>query len=138
MTHPRGGNGENSHVPPRLVLVAGLLAALLLSGGCGRSGGDNGGTASGELSGLITADGSSTVGPFVTAAAELFQKEQSDVQVTVGISGTGGGFERFCRGETDISNCLARDRGRREGTFARRTASSTSSSTSQTTGLPTW
>ena len=39
-----------------------------------------------------------------TAAAEKFQGEQPDVQVTVGISGTGGGFERFCRGETDISN----------------------------------
>jgi phosphate transport system substrate-binding protein len=104
MTHPRGGNGENSHVPPRLALVAGLLAVLVLVAGCGRSGGDGGGTGAGELSGRITADGSSTVAPFVTGAAQLFQKEQSDVQVTVGISGTGGGFERFCRGETDISN----------------------------------
>jgi phosphate transport system substrate-binding protein len=103
MTHLRGGNGENSHVPPRLALVVGLLAVLLLSAGCGREGGDSGGTAAGELSGRITADGSSTVAPFVTAAAQLFQKEQSDVQVTVGISGTGGGFERFCRGETNIS-----------------------------------
>jgi len=103
MTHPRGGNGETSHVPPRLALVAGLLAVLLLAG-CGRSGGDSGGTKSGDLSGRISADGSSTVGPFVTAAAELFRKEQSGVQVTVGISGTGGGFERFCRGETDLSD----------------------------------
>ena len=104
MTHTRGGNGEDSHVPPRLVLVAGLLAALLLSAGCGRTGGDDAGTASGELSGRIAVDGSSTVAPFVTAAAELFQGEESDVQVTVGISGTGGGFERFCMGETDLSN----------------------------------
>ena len=51
----------------------------------------------------ITADGSSTVGPFVTKAAEDFKAEQ-DVDVTVGISGTGGGFERFCAGETDLSN----------------------------------
>jgi phosphate transport system substrate-binding protein len=53
--------------------------------------------------GVITADGSSTVGPFVTRAAEDF-KAAEDVDVTVGISGTGGGFERFCAGETDLSN----------------------------------
>jgi phosphate transport system substrate-binding protein len=56
------------------------------------------------LSGTITADGSSTLGPFTTAAAELFQRRNSGVRVTVGISGTGGGFERFCRNETDLSN----------------------------------
>lgn len=54
--------------------------------------------------GTITVDGSSTLGPYVTAAAEAFQKKNKDVRVTVGISGTGGGFERFCKGETDISN----------------------------------
>ena len=57
-----------------------------------------------DLSGAIEVDGSSTVGPLVSAAAEGFQTENTDVQVTVGISGTGGGFERFCAGETDISN----------------------------------
>jgi phosphate transport system substrate-binding protein len=56
------------------------------------------------LSGKIRADGSSTVAPFVTLAAERFRKTAPDVRVTVGISGTGGGFERFCRGETDISD----------------------------------
>ncbi len=56
------------------------------------------------LSGTIRADGSSTVSPLVTLAAERFRAEEPDVRVTVGISGTGGGFERFCRGETDISN----------------------------------
>jgi phosphate transport system substrate-binding protein len=56
------------------------------------------------LSGTITADGSSTVGPYTTAAAEGFQKKNRGARVTVGISGTGGGFERFCRGETDLSN----------------------------------
>src|SRR6185436_3588768 len=45
-----------------------------------------------------------TVGPFVTAAAEDFQAQNPGVQVTVGISGTGGGFERFCAGETDLSD----------------------------------
>jgi phosphate transport system substrate-binding protein len=57
------------------------------------------------LKGTITADGSSTVGPYTTAGAELFSKAGAkNVRITVGISGTGGGFERFCRGETDISN----------------------------------
>jgi phosphate transport system substrate-binding protein len=56
------------------------------------------------LGGTITADGSSTVGPWTTAAAEMFRKVQPKVRVTVGISGTGGGFERFCNGETDLSN----------------------------------
>jgi phosphate transport system substrate-binding protein len=55
-------------------------------------------------SGTITLDGSSTVGPFAEAAAELFMDENSGVRVTVGISGTGGGFEKFCNGETDGSN----------------------------------
>jgi phosphate transport system substrate-binding protein len=56
------------------------------------------------LSGTVTADGSSTVGPYAIAAAEGFQKKNSKARVTVGISGTGGGFERFCRNETDLSN----------------------------------
>lgn len=53
---------------------------------------------------LITADGSSTVYPITEAVAEEFQKEHRDVRVTVGISGTGGGFKKFCTGETDLSD----------------------------------
>jgi phosphate transport system substrate-binding protein len=90
-------------VSPRFLILISLLAALVLAG-CGRDGGNDNGGAAGDLSGRVTADGSSTVGPFVTAAAEQFKGEQSNVQVTVGISGTGGGFERFCRGETDLSD----------------------------------
>jgi phosphate transport system substrate-binding protein len=56
-----------------------------------------------QLSGTIKIDGSSTVAPLSEAAAEMFQGEQKDVRVTVGTSGTGGGFEKFCAGETDIS-----------------------------------
>jgi phosphate transport system substrate-binding protein len=57
------------------------------------------------LKGTITADGSSTVGPYTTSGAELFSRAGAKgVRITVGISGTGGGFERFCRGETDLSN----------------------------------
>ena len=56
------------------------------------------------ISGKISADGSSTVGPYVAAAAERFERRNPGAEITVGISGTGGGFERFCRGETDLSN----------------------------------
>lgn len=56
------------------------------------------------LTGEVLVDGSSTVYPPTQAAAEEFSAYAPEVQVTVGISGTGGGFERFCRGETDISN----------------------------------
>ena len=57
-----------------------------------------------KLTGRIRADGSSTVAPFVTLAAERFTKQNPGVEITVGVAGTGGGFERFCRGETDLSN----------------------------------
>jgi phosphate transport system substrate-binding protein len=87
-------------------LLLGLVA--LLAAGCGRDDSNSSGTTTSaggsDLSGRIEADGSSTVGPYTTAAAERFQRENSGVQVTVGVSGTGGGFERFCRGETDLSN----------------------------------
>ena len=73
-----------------------LVLAASVAAGCG--GGDAGGGST------VTADGSSTVGPFVTKAAEDFQAANEGARVTVGISGTGGGFERFCRGETDLSN----------------------------------
>jgi phosphate transport system substrate-binding protein len=54
---------------------------------------------------LIKIDGSSTVFPITEAVAEEFMAERrGQVQVTVGISGTGGGFKKFCRGETDVSN----------------------------------
>lgn len=56
------------------------------------------------LTGAVKVDGSSTVGPFSEVAAELFMAEFPGVRVTVAISGTGGGFEKFCKGETDASN----------------------------------
>jgi phosphate transport system substrate-binding protein len=98
-----------------------LLLALALSGAlafgvaaCGDDDEDSAGSGSGtteetsseggDLSGQIAIDGSSTVAPFAEAAAELFNEENSGVQITVGTSGTGGGFEKFCAGETDISD----------------------------------
>ena len=68
------------------------------------NGDGGGGGGSGDLSGSIRIDGSSTVAPFAQAAAEEFQAQSPDVSVTVGTSGTGGGFEKFCAGETDISD----------------------------------
>jgi phosphate transport system substrate-binding protein len=53
---------------------------------------------------VIRIDGSSTVYPITEAVAEDFQKANAGARVTVGISGTGGGFQKFCRGETDISD----------------------------------
>jgi phosphate transport system substrate-binding protein len=93
-----------------LTFAAVLAVVMIFAAGCGRD--DNsssgsttsGGSGGQSLSGRIEVDGSSTVGPFVTAGAEEFQGQNSGVQVTVGISGTGGGFERFCAGETDISD----------------------------------
>jgi phosphate transport system substrate-binding protein len=70
----------------------------------GNSAASSGESSSEELSGTIRIDGSSTVFPFAEAAAELFNEENPDVQITVGQSGTGGGFEKFCAGETDISD----------------------------------
>lgn len=56
-----------------------------------------------KLTGTVEIDGSSTVFPISEAAAETFLAVQPDVRVPVGVSGTGGGFKRFCVGETDIS-----------------------------------
>ncbi|MEO3745339.1 PstS family phosphate ABC transporter substrate-binding protein [Plantactinospora sp. B5E13] len=82
-----------------MVLTVGLAA-------CGSGGDDNaaGGDTGAELSGEVKVDGSSTVGPLSKAAADIYADEQPKVNVTVGISGTGGGFKRFCNGETDISD----------------------------------
>jgi phosphate transport system substrate-binding protein len=56
------------------------------------------------LTGTVTIDGSSTVAPLMEAAADLYGAVEPGVDVTVGTSGPGGGFEKFCAGETDISN----------------------------------
>ena len=57
-----------------------------------------------KYDGKITIDGSSSVYPLTEAVAEEFRKVDADIRVTVGVSGTGGGFKKFLRGETDISN----------------------------------
>jgi phosphate transport system substrate-binding protein len=84
-------------------LYAKLSGALLLIctlGGCG--GGST--QEEGALTGTVRIDGSSTVYPITEAVAEEFMASNRGVQVTVGVSGTGGGFAKFGRGETDISD----------------------------------
>lgn len=56
------------------------------------------------VDGLVKVDGSSTVFPITEAVAEEFQKANKGLKVTVGVSGTGGGFKKFCRGEIDIAD----------------------------------
>jgi phosphate transport system substrate-binding protein len=60
--------------------------------------------AAATIRGSVTSDGSSTVAPFAQAAAESYQRQHRGARVTVGVSGTGGGFERFCKNEIDLSN----------------------------------
>ena len=80
--------------------ILGWALAALLATGCG----GDGEQPEGGLSGTVRVDGSSTVFPITEAVAEEFQMQHPDVRVTVGISGTGGGFKRFTVGETDISD----------------------------------
>ena len=95
--------------PMRKLLAFAVCATLALgAAACGSDDDDDdgggGGGGGGDLSGTIRIDGSSTVGPFAQAAQEAFQGENPGVRITVAQSGTGGGFEKFCAGETDISN----------------------------------
>jgi phosphate transport system substrate-binding protein len=97
----------NRYMLGLLAVMAALVLGVAACGedeeaGAGAGSGESSG--GGELSGSIRIDGSSTVFPFAEAAGELFNEENPDVQVTVGQSGTGGGFEKFCAGETDVSN----------------------------------
>ncbi|MFD4582321.1 PstS family phosphate ABC transporter substrate-binding protein [Streptomyces sp. NPDC058434] len=85
--------------------VALTAAVMLAASACGGAdAGSQGGGDGDKLAGTIKVDGSSTVAPLSTAAAQLFQQQNAGVKVTVGTSGTGGGFEKFCAGETDISD----------------------------------
>jgi phosphate transport system substrate-binding protein len=82
-----------------------IASAAVLAVGVAACGSDDETTGGGgDLSGSIRIDGSSTVAPLTEAIAEEFQAENPDVKVTVGTAGTGGGFEKFCAGETDISD----------------------------------
>ena len=76
-----------------------MFSFAILLASCGRRTGGEG-----NLAGTIRIDGSSTVYPITEAIAEEYRFEQPDVRITIGISGTGGGFQKFIRGEIDITN----------------------------------
>ncbi|WP_214824385.1 PstS family phosphate ABC transporter substrate-binding protein [Exiguobacterium algae] len=84
-------------------VLASITSVALVGAACGNDEG-NGATDGDALSGKVVMDGSSTVFPIMEAVAEEYSMEQPDVEVTVGVSGTGGGFKRFVTGETDFSN----------------------------------
>lgn len=84
-----------------------IFALVLLIGACGNKKEGASDAAKNQaisLNGTIKVDGSSTVFPITEAVAEEFRAVQPDVKVTIGVSGTGGGFQKFSRGETNISN----------------------------------
>ncbi len=80
-----------------------LLSVVLLSA-CGSKNSDHVEGEAQKLTGEVKIDGSSTVYPITEAVAEEYRTQQPDVKVTVGVSGTGGGFKKFGRGETDIND----------------------------------
>lgn len=92
----------------RLWLTVASLCALTLvlaaCGGSGSSGSTSGGGNGGSGSNDIRVEGSSTVSPVTSAAADAFQQENSDARISVGSGGTGDGFQAFCQGKTDISD----------------------------------
>jgi phosphate transport system substrate-binding protein len=85
-----------------LPLMALSACVAALPGCTGGDGGDT--TPPGGVLGKVVVDGSSTVAPITTAAAEAFRQQDRSIEVVVGISGTGGGFKRFTQDETDISD----------------------------------
>jgi phosphate transport system substrate-binding protein len=111
LTKPRGENlvKKNSFAP-----VAAFAAGIMVLAGCAAGSPASAPSAPAPapvaeaaatgVSGTISIDGSSTVGPLTEVAAELFMLENPDARVTVAISGTGGGFKKFCVGETDGNN----------------------------------
>lgn len=96
----------------KFAMASTILGSALILGACGST---DAGTEAGETSsetagdeavaeGTVAGDGSSTVAPILEGIVEEYAGTQPDVQVTVGTSGTGGGFEKFIQGETDFSN----------------------------------
>ena len=88
----------------RLALASGAVALALTLAACGGADAGESGSGGSSASGSVAVDGSSTVYPMSVAAQELLSEESPDVQVAVAESGTGGGFEAFCAGDTDISD----------------------------------
>ena len=97
----------------KYLTMTAVLGSALILGACGDDENKDSSTAQGaeteeegtaQLSGDVLGDGSSTVAPIMEAVVEEYAGVQKDVRVSVGVSGTGGGFEKFVNGETDFSN----------------------------------
>ncbi|MBF6634290.1 MAG: substrate-binding domain-containing protein, partial [Planococcus sp. (in: Bacteria)] len=100
----------------KFAMASTILGSALILGACGSTEENTGSgteteqttsdTAGEEavVEGTVSGDGSSTVAPIMEGIVEEYAGAQPDVQVTVGTSGTGGGFEKFIQGETDFSN----------------------------------
>ena len=88
----------------RRAAVPGIAVLALTLAACGGADAGSQAGSEGGASGSVQVDGSSTVEPMSNAAAELLAEQNPDVKVTVAASGTGGGFEKFCADETDISD----------------------------------
>src|SRR5690606_1986636 len=101
----------------KFAMASTILGSALILGACGGEEGsadsssdveettsDTAGEESAEVEGAVSGDGSSTVAPIMEGIVEEYAGDQPKVQVTVGVSGTGGGFEKFIQGETDFSN----------------------------------
>jgi len=94
---------KNWKVVALSTMFSGVLAFTTACGGNATNEGEKNGSSQ-QLQGDVKMDGSSTVFPIMEATAEEYMAEQPGVKVSVGVSGTGGGFEKFTKGETDFSN----------------------------------
>lgn len=102
----------------KFAMASTILGSALVLGACGsdseepsangeateQTQSDTAGDEAAAIEGSVTGDGSSTVAPIMEGIVEEYAGAQPNVQVTVGVSGTGGGFEKFIQGETDFSN----------------------------------
>ncbi|WP_186671474.1 PstS family phosphate ABC transporter substrate-binding protein [Sporosarcina sp. BP05] len=87
----------------KTLATLGLACSIFLAA-CGGTEGNTSAKTSEGLSGSVAGDGSSTVAPIMEAIVEEYAQAEKDVKVSVGVSGTGGGFEKFIAGSTDFSN----------------------------------
>lgn len=88
----------------KFLAMSGVIGSSVVLAACGGGQGSDAGDSGEQLKGNVAIDGSSTVYPIMEAVGEEYMATQPRVQVSVGLSGTGGGFEKFTKGETDLSN----------------------------------
>ncbi|AQX53737.1 PstS family phosphate ABC transporter substrate-binding protein [Priestia flexa] len=88
----------------KFLAMSAVIGSSVVLAACGGGQGSDAGDSGEQLKGNVAIDGSSTVYPIMEAVGEEYMATQPGVQVSVGLSGTGGGFEKFTKGETDLSN----------------------------------